>query len=535
MKRLLLGATALTLSAGFSGAAYADYTLNILHINDFHSRFGPITSSDSNCDAETDAAGECFGGVARLKTALDNRRAELEGENVVFVDAGDQFQGSLFYTQYRSEIISEFANDLGIEVMAIGNHEFDDGPEELAKFLDSAEFPIISGNTNVTNEPLLTGKFEGTHVLEIGGEQVGFVSALAEDTDETSAPGDNVQFEDTFTSLRAQVDALTAAGVDKIIALTHVGYNEDLQIAANVPGIDVIVGGHSHTLLSNTEEGAAGPYPTMVNGPDGNEVPVVTAYSYAKYLGDLAVTWDDEGNVISAEGAPLLLDASVTPDEGYVARLAELEEPIQELMSEVIGTATAPIEGSREVCRVQECSMGNLVADAMLDAAAASGATIAIQNGGGLRSSIDAGEITMGEALTVLPFSNTLATVDISGADVIDALENGVSDIENGAGRFPQVAGLQYSYTLANPAGDRISDVMVRGEGDSWVPIDEEATYTIVTNNYMRGGGDGYGTFAEGDNPYDFGPPLEQVLASYLSEQGGEYTPYTDGRITVVE
>ena len=535
MKKLLLGATALTLCAGFSTAAQAEYTLNILHINDFHSRFGPITSSDSNCDPETDAAGECFGGVARLKTAVDTARGAVEGENVVLIDAGDQFQGSLFYTEYRSEIISEFANMLGIELMAVGNHEFDDGPEELAKFIDAIEFPIISGNTNVSNESLLAGKFEGTHVLEIGGEKIGFVSALAEDTDETSSPGDNVEFEDTITSLRTQVDALTAAGVNKIIALTHVGYTTDLEIAANVPGIDVIVGGHSHTLLSNTDEAAAGPYPTLVNNPDGVEVPVVTAGAYAKYLGDLVVTWDDEGNVISAEGAPILIDASVEPNAEFAALLAEREAPLQELMAEVIGTATDAIDGSREVCRAVECSMGNLVADAMLDRVADQGATIAIQNGGGLRASIDAGEITMGEVLTVLPFSNTLATVEISGADVIDALENGVSDIENGAGRFPQVSGLKYSYTLANPAGERISDVQVLVGGDAWAPIDEEATYKIVTNNYMRGGGDGYGTFAEGDNPYDFGPPLEQVLADYIAELGGEYTPYTAGRITVVE
>eukprot|EP00873_Tetraselmis_striata_P031149 jgi/Tetstr1/451413/TSEL_038449.t1 len=537
MKHLLLGASALALTVGLTGpisAQEGDFTLNILHLNDFHSRFGPINAFDANCDAEADAAGECFGGIARVKTAIDDKRAELEGENVVLLDAGDWFQGSLFYTQYRSEIVAEFSNDLGIDVMAVGNHEFDDGPEELAALLDAIEYPLISGNTNVENEPLLEGRIPGTHVLEIGGEQIGIISALAEDTDETSSPGDNVEFEDVIDSLTAQAEALTAEGIDKIIALTHVGYSRDLEIASNVPGVDVVVGGHSHSLLSNTDESAVGGYPTLIDGVDGNEVPVVTAYAYGKYLGEIAVTWDAEGNVVSAEGAPILIDASVTPNEEYVARLAELEEPLQELMSEVIGTTTAVIEGSREVCRVEECSMGNLVADAILDRASAQGATIAIQNGGGLRSSIDEGEITMGEVLTVLPFSNTMATVEISGADVIDALENGVSDIENGAGRFPQVAGLQYAYTLANPVGERISDVLVN-EGGEWVPIDEEATYTIVTNNYMRGGGDGYGTFAEGDNPYDFGPPLEQVLADYIADQGGEYTPYTDGRITIIE
>ncbi|WP_127145330.1 bifunctional metallophosphatase/5'-nucleotidase [Pelagibacterium montanilacus] len=537
MKHLLLGASALALAAGLAAPANAqsegEFTLNILHLNDFHSRFGPITGSNSNCDAETDAAGECFGGIARVKTAVDDRRAALEGENVVLVDAGDWFQGSLFYTQYRSEIVAEFSSDLGIDVMAVGNHEFDDGPEELAALLDAIDYPLISGNINVENEPLLAGRIPGTHVMEIGGEEIGFVSALAEDTDETSSPGENVVFEDAITSLQTQVEALQSAGIDKIIAVTHVGFNRDLEIAANVAGIDLIVGGHSHTLLSNTDEDAAGGYPTMVDGPDGNEVPVVTAYSYGKYLGEIAVTWDAEGNVVSAEGEPMLLDASVEPNEDYVEDLAELEEPIQALMAEVIGETPELIEGAREVCRFGECSMGNLVADAMLDRVADQGADMAIQNGGGLRASIEAGEITMGDALTVLPFSNTLATVDITGADVIDALENGVSEVENEGGRFAQVSGLQYTWDRSQPVGERIVEVMVR-EGEEWVPIDEEATYTVVTNDYMRRGGDGYGTFAEGDNPYDFGPPLEQVLADYIADLGGVYTPYTDGRITEV-
>jgi 5'-nucleotidase/UDP-sugar diphosphatase len=261
----------------------------------------------------------------------------------------------------------------------------------------------------------------------------------------------------------------------------------------------------------------------------------VQANQYGKYLGDIAITWDDNGVVTKAEGEPFLIDASVTGNEDFKTQLAALAAPIEEAMGEVIGTTTGPIDGARESCRAVECQMGNLVADAMLDRVADQGATIAIANGGGLRASIDAGEITKGEVITVLPFSNTLATVDVSGADVIEALENGVSDIENGAGRFPQVAGLKYSFDISKPAGERISDVQVLVGGDAWAPIDEAATYTVVTNNYVRGGGDGYGTFAEGDNAYDFGPPLEEVLADYLAKLGGEYTPYTDGRITAIQ
>jgi 5'-nucleotidase / UDP-sugar diphosphatase len=371
-------------------------------------------------------------------------------------------------------------------------------------------------------------------VLEIGGEKVGIIGATTEDTPEIASPGPNIEFNDVFEYVRSTAAALDAAGVKKIILLSHIGYTIDMQLAADVPLVDVIVGGHSHTLLGSME-GAVGPYPTMVKNPDGIEVPVVQANQYGKYLGDIAITWDDNGVVTKAEGQPFLIDASVTANEDFKGQLAALAAPIEELTSTVIGSTTEKLEGAREVCRAMECSMGNLLADAILDRVADQGATIAFQNGGGIRASIDAGEITIGDVLTVLPFSNTLATVDISGADVIEALENGVSDVENGAGRFAQVAGLKYSFDLKQPAGSRVSDVLVKGEGDSWVPIDEEATYTIVTNNYVRGGGDGYGTFAEGDNPYDFGPPLEQVVAEYIAKLGGTYTPYTDGRITEIK
>src|SRR5690606_16364001 len=228
------------------------------------------------------------------------------------------------------------------------------------------------------------------------------------DTPDIASPGPNVEFSDVIQYVRGASEALDAAGIDKIILLSHIGYTEDMRVAAALPLVDVIVGGHSHTLLSNTAEGAAGPYPTMVTNPEGVEVPVVQANQYGKYLGDIAITWDDEGNVVKAEGEPFLIDATVTGNEDFKTQLAELAGPIEEAMGVVIGTATDPIEGSREVCRAMECSMGNLVADAMLDRVAEQGASMVIANGGGLRASIDAGEITMGEVITVLPFSNKI-------------------------------------------------------------------------------------------------------------------------------
>ncbi|WP_171228387.1 bifunctional UDP-sugar hydrolase/5'-nucleotidase [Ruegeria sp. HKCCA4008] len=523
LTRFLASAAILGLTAG---VAAAEYKLTILHTNDIHSRIESINKYDSTCDAEGEAEGKCFGGVARLKTMVDARRDALADQNVLLLDAGDPFQGSLYYTTYKGAAEAEFMEAIGYDVMAVGNHEFDDGPEGLATFIDAVSFPVISGNLDLSSSAELKDKVGNHVVLDVGGQKVGIISALATDTVETSSPGKDVIFKDEIESLQADVAALQDEGVNIIIALNHVGLAKDLEIAEQVPGLDLVVGGHSHTLLSNTQEGAAGSYPMMVG-----DVPIVQAYAYSKYLGEITLTFDDDGNLILAEGEPILLDASVTPDADIVARVAEMGAPIEEMKQRVVASSAAAIEGDRAVCRVQECAMGNLVADAMLARVADQGAQIAIANSGGLRASIDEGEVTMGEVLTVLPFQNTLSTFEITGQTVIDALENGVSQVEEVKGRFPQVAGLRFTWDPSvAPNEGRIIDVMV-AEGDGFVPIDPNKTYLVVTNNYVRNGGDGYSMF-EGDdkNAYDFGPDLADVTAEYLAENA-PYQPYVDGRI----
>ena len=523
--RPVLALAALCVSAA---AAQAEYRLHILHVNDLHSRIEPITRFDSTCAPADDAAGDCFGGVARLAAKVAELRAalEAEGQNVILLDAGDQFQGSLMYTTYKGAVEAEFMEAIGFDVMALGNHEFDDGPAGLAGFLDKVGFPVISGNIDVSRSNLLAGRVGDHVVLEVGGARIGIVSALAVDTVETSSPGEDVVFADEADALREDVATLEGAGVDKIIALTHVGLPRDLDLAAAVPGLDAIVGGHSHTLMSNDVKGAL-PYPQMVGS-----VPVVQAFAYGKYLGHLVLDFDAAGYVTAASGDTILLDASVTPDPAIAARVAELAGPIAEVKARVVAEAAADIDGGRETCRIRECTMGNLVADAMLARVKDQGISIAIQNGGGLRASIAAGQVTMGDVLGVLPFQNTLSTFQATGATVLAALENGLSQIDEGAGRFPQVAGLRYVFDPAAEAGARLVRAEVM-EGDVWVALDPGRTYGVVTNNYMRGGGDGYAMFeTEGMNAYDFGPDLADVLADYMAANA-PYQPYVDGRITM--
>ena len=519
--RFLTSVAVLGLTAG---AAAADYKLTILHTNDFHARFEPINKYDSGCGAEDNAEGKCFGGSARLVTAVKDARSRAD--NSILVDGGDQFQGSLFYTYYKGKVAAEFMNKLGYDAMTVGNHEFDDGPEVLAGFIDTVDFPVLMSNANIENEELLTDKIKPSTVIEVGGEKIGLIGLTPEDTDELASPGPNVVFSDPVPAVQAQVDKLTGEGINKIIVLSHSGYGVDQRVAQETTGVDVIVGGHSNTYLSNTSEDAVGPYPTVVNG-----VQIVQAYAYGKFLGELNVTFDDDGNVTEAVGEPLIMDNTVTEDQAALDRIAELAVPLDEIRNKVVANSAASIEGDRAVCRIQECEMGNLVADAMLARVADQGVQIAIANSGGLRASIDEGDVTMGEVLTVLPFQNTLSTFQISGQGILDALENGVSQVEEVKGRFPQVAGLTFAWDPSvAPNEGRISDVMV-AEGDGYVPIDPQATYLVVTNNYVRNGGDGYKMFSGDDkNAYDFGPDLADVTAEYLAANA-PYKPYLDGRI----
>ncbi len=521
LNRVTSALAVLGLSAGM---AAAEYKLTILHTNDFHSRFEPISKYDSGCKPEDNAEGKCFGGSARLATAIADARARTN--NAILVDGGDQFQGSLFYTYYKGKMAAEFMNKLGYDAMTVGNHEFDDGPEVLRGFMDAVGFPVLMSNADVSNEPALSDVMKKSTIIERGGERIGLIGLTPEDTDELASPGKNVTFSDPVQAVQDEVSKLQVEGVNKIIVLSHSGYAVDQQIAQHTAGVDVIVGGHSNTYLSNSSDRAVGPYPTMVNG-----VAIVQAYAYGKFLGELNVTFDDGGNLTEAVGEPLVMDGSVTEDAATKDRIAELAKPLDEIRNKVVASAASKIEGDRAICRVQECAMGNLVADAMLDRVRDQGVSIAIANSGGLRASLEPGDVTMGQVLTVLPFQNTLSTFEITGGELLMALENGVSQVEEVKGRFPQVAGLKFTWDPSMPANKgRITNVMV-ADGDGFVPIDGDKIYLVVTNNYVRNGGDGYKMFAgEDKNAYDYGPDLADVTAEYLAANS-PYQPYTDGRI----
>ncbi|MBK8021717.1 MAG: 5'-nucleotidase C-terminal domain-containing protein [Chloroflexi bacterium] len=524
-KLVVLGALAL-LSALPALAQEDSFSITILHTNDVHGHHEPQSSGD--------------GGAARQAAGVNQMRAE--GGDVLLLDGGDRFTGTLFHQQYRGQDSARIMNAIGYDAMTLGNHEFDDGDDVLSAFVDAVTFPVVTANVDFSESPALAGKIDPYTIVEVNGQQIGVIGLVTPETPIISSPGAELVFNDDLVGVtQAMVDELTAAGVNKIILVTHVGLDADREIAAGVTGLDIIVGGHSHTLLGNAYVASVAEYPVVVENPNAEPVYIVQAGQYDVHLGRLNVTFDAEGVVTAASGDTILLSRYISPDPELEAIVEELSGPIEELRATPIGaTAEVFLVGDRAVCRVEECLLGNLITDALR---AETGAQLAITNGGGIRANIEEGEITLGEVLTVLPFGNLTATFELSGADVVAALENGVSSItvEDGAvvrsgasGRFPQVSGLRFSFDPTLEAGSRVVSVEVMGENGEYAPIDPEAMYTVASNDFMRLGGDGYTTFAENSvNAYDFGKPLDQVLAEYLAEMV-VVEPSTEGRITVV-
>lgn len=478
------------------------------------------------------------GGAARQATVVNQIRAEVD--NHLLLDGGDRFTGTLFHVQYRGQDSVQIMNAIGYDAMALGNHEFDDGSEVLAAFVKGLNFPALSANTDFSEDPLLAGLIEPSVILEVGGEQIGIIGLTTPETAILAKPSEHLVFHyDLINITQEQVDILTAEGVNKIILLTHIGYGADLQVAQGVSGVDVVVGGHTNTFLSNTYSGALGEYPTVLESASGEPVLVVQASTKTVYLGRLDVEFDGDGLVSDWDGDAILLSRYISPDPDISDLIAGLAEPIAELRAQPVGEAAMALTGtSPRLCRIEECLLGNVISDAVLED---TGVDIVFQNGGGIRADIDEGEVTLGDVLTVLPFGNLISTFELSGADVIAVLENSVSRIEldennnpsvdGASGRFMQVAGLRYTFDATQEVGSRIVSVDVMQDGE-YVALDAEAVYSVATNDFVRAGGDGYSVLAENAiNPYDQGRPLDQVVADYIAANS-PISAMLEGRIT---
>lgn len=501
---LLSGATLGTAKAAETAASAEKFELRVLHTNDTHAHLDNI---------------------ARRVTAVN----EARNDSTLLLDAGDVFSGTLYFNQFNGLADLFFMNKLNYDAMTFGNHEFDKGPEGLVEFVKAAKFPFVSANIDFSKEPVLSsyakqsigapgeaGNIYPAIIKEIQGEKIGIIGLTTPESAVLASPGENIKFADEVESARQQVKALEAQGINKIVVLSHLGYTVDQELAEAVEGIDIIVGGHSHTQLNEAE----------VHHADGEPTLIVQTGEYNKNLGQLDVVFNEDGVLTEWQDKLISLDAQndageylIKGDAESEAKLKEYKEPLEELKQTVIGKTSVNLDGERGNVRTQETNLGDLVADGMrakvMSIVKESDVQgyVTIQNGGGIRASIGAGDITLGHLLTTMPFGNNLSALKMTGEEIIAALENGVSGVESGEGRFPQVSGMRFYYDstkagdvidavtgVKTQQGSRIVKVEIKQADGSYSDLDPKAYYIVATNSYMADGGDFYQSMKQAKN-----------------------------------
>jgi len=474
--------------------------LTIVHTNDVHSR---VVGDE-----------EKYIGYERLATQI--KQLKEENPNILVLDAGDTTHGLPIATISEGESIIKLMNKIGYDAMVPGNHDFNYGYKRLIELKEMADFPIIAAN--VVREDG-TRDLEEYTIKEIDGLKIGIFGLTTEETKYKSNPKntEGVNITDPIAKAEEMVKKLKEEKVDMIIALVHIGVDEESNpkssdIAKKVEGIDLIVDGHSHTML---EEG-------MVIG----DTLLVQTGEHLKNIGVVDIEFVD-GKIKNKTAKLVAFEEAVAlgEDEEISKAIEELQKENEEVTSAIVGKTKVDLIGEREIVRAGESNLGNLATDAMLYI---TGADVALTNGGGIRASIKTGDITKGDILEVFPFGNYIVVKEVKGIDILNALEHGVDAYPEPAGKFPHVAGMSYKIDPSKEAGNRIVDLKIKGE-----PVDLNKTYTLATNDFMAVGGDGYTMLGEGELVGEF-EGLDEALIKYI-EKIGEIDYKVEGRITTVE
>ncbi len=533
----------------------SDFALTVLHINDHHSHLNPDSGDLELAGEETRVE---IGGFPSVVAKMDELTEANADGNVVKIHAGDAVTGTLFHSLFGGEADAALMNEACFDIFELGNHEFDDGDQGLADFLgylgDSEDCDTTVLAANVVPAPGTplneSGQvaFDPFTVIEYGDDKVGYVGLnIAGKTQLSSSPLDTTEFLDEISTAQLYIDRLTDDGINKIVLVTHIQLANDLNLASAVKGVDVIVGGDSHSLLGDFEPLGLNPqgnYPTRTADADGSPVCVVQAWQYSAVVGELNVNFDADGNVTSCDGTPHLLlgdtfmrrpadggdrvelegadrDAVlaaideipelsiVTPDADAQAVLDLFSEEVELLEQEVIGNVPEdlcleriPGQGRSTLCDVADTAvMGGDIQQLVTEAFRVRSfeSDISIQNSGGVRIDIPSGDITIADAYELLPFSNTIVNLEMTGGEIKATLEEAIAfalDPDGSSGAYPYAAGLRFDVDQNQADGERVSNLEVRRNGETeFAPLDLAATYIVATNSFVASGGDNYATF----------------------------------------
>ena len=483
--------------------------LVLLHTNDTHAF---LAGMDKYGNASLDGINS-RGGLGRVSAAV--KAARRGRDNVIALDAGDQFQGTLFYSVNKWTMIADADRAVAWDAMTLGNHEFDEGCEELARFMEATPVPVLAANLAPEEGCPLLGARSFSHIIkEVRGEKVGIVGLSNDKVATLAAACPHTAFLPAEETLRREVKELEAEGVRHIVAVTHLGLPEDRKLARSVNGVDVIVGGHTHNYLG--PEPSDGPYPIVEHAPDGSPVLVVTAGRGAKYLGGLTVQFDENGVPSLWSGSAVELTRDMPVDPAVQTLIDRYAATLENLRSEVVGSQALSLPDGMDLCRENDCLGGMVTTDAMLDYARPFGAVAALCNGGALRAALPEGTITRGDVLAVHPFGNALFVREYSGRDILTALEHGVSGEGAMGPQLLQTAGLRYEVDASRPAGSRVLKAEIVDDKGNAEPLDPEARYRITLADFLADGGDGYASLKNGTPVSATDPLVVDVVTDYI-------------------
>lgn len=471
----------------FSFTVKADnYTLHLLHTNDLHAHIIPYQINGEPCNTKNTA---CRGGFARIKAFIDSERQK--DPNLLLLDAGDRFSGTVFYTLKKGKDIATLMQEMNYDAMTLGNHEFDDGLPELETFMKTVTAPIIASNISFPQKSILNKTIIPALVIHRQGHQIGLISLITDEAKTTSSHAEEITLLPQIRQVQSLIQKLKSQGVNIIILLNHNGFQEDKKLAAQLADIDIIISAHSHTLLSNNpnESKAEGPYPIVIQNPLHKPVLIVSAGIGGHYVGSLSVQFNNQGDILSFKGDTISMDNNIQPDLKMSAQIKKIQHELNQTLNKPIFQTNQPIPltNNGTFCS-QSCYAGEVLTDALLSAVQKQNPNIniAILNAGGIRSALPNGLITLEHIAQTYPFNSEAVIVTFSGKELIDYLTLGVQKYvpDNRTNPFLQTAGLSYDFSAQKKT---IFNVRINQH-----PIKLNKIYTAVIPSFLAKGGDGF-------------------------------------------
>ena len=478
---LSLITTLLLAQTSFADEQKNTYKLHLLHTNDLHSHFIPFKADGSTCSYEN-----CRGGFDRIKSFIDSEREK--NKDLVLLDAGDRFSGTVFYTLRKGKDMAPLMNQMNYDALNLGNHDFDGGLSELEKFVTQINAPILSSNVIFPENHSLNKTIIPAIVLHKNKKQIGIISALSLDTKKESAKADDIELKNPIDTIKPMVEKLKSQGVNIIILLNHIGIEEDIKLAKELSDIDIIVSAHSHTLLSNdpTEKEAKGAYPIIIKNKDDKNVLIVSAGIGGHHIGKLIADFDENGEIVSFEGNTIPIDNKIKPNPELNKMISDIQKELDKELNHKLFSTDEKIPLTRDGLFCSEsCYIGEVLTDSLLTAAKKinKDTDFAFLNAGGIRAGLPKGDITFKHIAQSYPFDSKAVIVTMKGSEIISYLNYGLTHYvpNDRTNPFIQTAGMGYLFS-ANEKRIIKTDINIS--------LDKE--YKIVMPAFLANGGDGF-------------------------------------------